>query len=89
MLLDLGFQGFQNLYDALETLLPHKRKQAKKGENNTLTESQQQENKAQAQARIGGIKRFRIIYNQIRMKHQYDMEITLGICAGLWNFLIL
>ncbi|HMP14981.1 MAG TPA: transposase family protein, partial [Saprospiraceae bacterium] len=65
VLLDLGFQGFQNLYDALETLLPHKRKQAKKGENNTLTESQQQENKAQAQARIyvehsiGGIKRFR------------------------------
>lgn len=40
VLLDLGFQGFQNLYDALETLLPHKRKRVKKGEENALTESQ-------------------------------------------------
>lgn len=94
VLLDLGFQGFQNLYTTLETLLPHKRKRVKKGEENALSESQKQENKAQAQVRIyvehsiGGIKRFRIIYNQIRMKRQHDMDITLGICAGLWNFLI-
>lgn len=94
VLLDLGFQGFDDLYETLEVWLPHKRKRVKKGLDNSLSEQQKQENKAQAQARIGvehsigGLKRFRIIYNQIRMKHQYDMDMILGICAGLWNFLI-
>lgn len=92
--LDLGFQGFGTLYEALEVFLPHKRKRVKKGQDNALSEEQQQENKTQAQARIyvehsiGGMKRFRIIHNQVRIKLQHDMDITLGVCAGLWNFLI-
>jgi len=92
--IDLGFQGFQDLYDTAQTFLPHKRKRVKKGEDNGLTQAQKQENKAQAQARvyvehsIGGIKRFRIIFNQLRTKLHYKIDITLGICAGLWNFSI-
>ena len=94
VLLDLGFQGFDHLYDASQIWLPHKRKRVKKGQDNSLTQEQRQENKVQSQARIGvehrigGLKRFRIIHNQIRIKLKYDIDMILGICTGLWNFLI-
>lgn len=92
--LDLGFQGFQDRYKTLKTYLPYKRKRVKKGEDNALSEPQKQENKTQAQARvcvehsIGGMKRFRIIHHQVRIKLMYKLDMILGVCAGLWNFLI-
>lgn len=92
--LDSGFQGFDKLYPTVQTYLPHKRKRVKTGQDNALTEEQKIENKTQAGQRIyvehsiGGIKRYRILHNQLRVKSTYHINIILGVCAGLWNFLI-
>lgn len=92
--IDLGFQGFQNLYDTKKTYLPFKKKRVAKGEDNSLTPQQIKINKEQAQERIyvehsiGGMKRFNILHNQIRIKSDNKINAIIGICAGLWNFLI-
>ena len=92
--LDLGFQGFQDIYQTKKTYLPYKRKRAKKGEKSILTEEQIAVNTEQAKERIfvehsiGGMKRFKIIYHQSTAKLHYKTNAIIGICAGLWNFLI-
>lgn len=92
--LDLGFQGFQDTYKSKETYLPYKRKRAKKGEDNSLTQEQIEINKVQAKERIfvehsiGGMKRFKIIYHQSTAKLHHKTNAIIGICAGLWNFII-
>jgi hypothetical protein len=92
--LDLGFQGFDDLYKTQTTYLPHKKKRAKKGENNELTPQQIDTNKEQGKHRIfvehaiGGAKRFKIIAHQSTTKLHRITNTIIGICAGLWNFLI-
>lgn len=92
--LDLGFQGFEDLYETKKTYLPFKKKRVKKGVDNSLTPLQTSINKEQAQERIfvehsiGGMKRFRIIHNQIRCKSNHKINTIIGVCAALWNFLI-
>lgn len=92
--LDLGFQGFQDIYQTKKTYLPYKRKRAKKGEKSILTAEQIAINKEQAKERIfvehsiGGMKRFKIIYHQSTVKIYNKINAIIGICAGLWNFLI-
>lgn len=92
--LDLGFQGFTNLYTCKKAYLPIKRKRVKKGCSNELTDKQKQINKKQAKERvsiehsIGGMKRFQILSNRIRIKDTGFLNIILGVCAGLWNFML-
>lgn len=52
MRLDLGFQGFEDLYETKKTELPFKKKRVKKGVDNSLTPIQTSINKEQAQERI-------------------------------------
>lgn len=85
--LDLGFVGFKDDYVCKELVLPHKRKK-----NQELSLEQKEENKVQAGNRIwvehaiGGMKRYRILSDRLRI-HDIELYNTiLGVCAGLWNF---
>jgi hypothetical protein len=84
---DLGFLGFEQDYVCKELLLPHKRK--KKQE---LSPEQKQENKLLASQRIavehaiGGMKRYRILSDRLRVQDVELYNVILGVCAGLWNF---
>ncbi|MDQ3847054.1 MAG: transposase family protein [Bacteroidota bacterium] len=92
--LDLGFQGFASLYACKKVFIPIKKKRVKKGCSNELNERQKQLNKQQAIQRvgiehsIGGMKRYRILSNRLRIKHTHFIDTIIGVCAGLWNFLL-
>jgi len=84
---DLGFLGIEKDYVCKELLIPNKKK--KKQE---LSPEQKQENKLLAGERIevehaiGGMKRYRILSDRLRMRDLDLYNVTLGVCAGLWNF---
>src|SRR4051794_23194201 len=92
--LDLGFQGFKEVYKCRKLYIPHKRKRVKKGACNELSEAQKLCNKAQAAARIkvehsiGGMKRYRIISHRLTLKSTVIINCIIGVCAGLWNFVL-
>lgn len=84
---DLGFLGIEKDYTCKELLIPHK-----KPKKQELTPEQKAENKLLASERvvvehsIAGLKRYRILADRLRM-HDLDLyNVTLGVCAGLWNF---
>lgn len=85
--LDLGYQGFEKDYKCKKLHIPHKK--SKKAD---LTETQKAENKAVSSERIkvehsiGGMKRYRILSERLRV-HDFDLyDDILSVCAGLWNF---
>lgn len=92
--LDLGFQGFADLYKCKKVFIPVKKKRVNKGCSNELSDQQKQMNKEQAQQRvgiehsIGGMKRYRILSNRLRIKSTQLIDSITRVCAGLWNFLI-
>ena len=69
--------------------MPHKKPIGKK-----LTKKQKEENKQLSSERviiehsIGGLKRYRVLSDRLRMKNPDLYNDVLGICAGLWNFWI-
>lgn len=85
--LDLGFLGFGKDYSCEKYFLPNKK--PKGGE---LTPEQRAVNKEQASERIivehaiGGLKRYRILSDRLRMHDLKRYDDVLGVCAGLWNF---
>ena len=88
--MDLGFYGIEKLYKCKKIKIPHK-----KPKNGELTKNQKIKNKELSSERvivehsIGGLKRYRILSDRLRMKN-YDLyDDVLEICAGLWNFHIL
>ena len=85
--LDLAFLGFDKLYECHKLHIPHKK--PKGGE---LSEEQKAENKVAAGERIvvehsiGGMKRYRILSERLRV-HDFELyDDVLEVCAGLWNF---
>ena len=84
---DLGFLGIEKDYACKELLLPNKKK--KKQE---LSTEQKNENKLLAGERIyvehaiGGMKRYRILSDRLRVQDVNLYNVILGVCAGLWNF---
>ena len=70
-----------------ELLLANKKK--KKQE---LSPEQKSENKLLASKRIfvehsiGGMKRYRILSDRLRVHDLELYNVILGVCAGLWNF---
>lgn len=85
--LDLGFLGFDKAYRCKQHFLPIKKP---KGQN--LTAAQRAVNKEQAGERIvvehaiGGMKRYRILSDRLRMHDLECYDDILSVCAGLWNF---
>ncbi len=88
--MDLGFYGFENLYECRKLKMPHKKPKGKE-----LTKEQKDENKQLSSERvivehsIGGLKRYRILSDRLRIKNRELYDDVLGICAGLWNFMII
>lgn len=89
VLIDLGFIGFDKNYESNKLRIPDKKPRGKE-----LTENQKKENKNISSKRvkvehaIGGMKRFRILSDRLRMKDFYLYDDVVEICAGLWNYLI-
>ncbi len=90
--LDLGFQGFKDLYACKKVYIPFKKKRCAVGQRNELSEPQKATNKEQAAQRItiehsiDGMKRYRILSNRLAIKSIATINCIIGICAGLRNF---
>lgn len=89
---DLGFQGFADLYVCRHLHIPIKRRRTKKGISNELTLEQKCHNKQGSKERIvvehaiGGMKRYRILEHRNRIKSNQTIDQVIGVCAALWNF---
>ena len=84
---DLGYLGIDKEYVCKSLSLPHK-----KPKKQQLTALQKLENRGFAQERvtvehaIGGLKRYRILSDRLRL-HDFGLyDDLLEVCAGLWNF---
>ena len=86
LLVDLGFLGIKKDYPA-KVKMP-----AKKPRKKDLTKEQKEYNRSVSQIRIkvehsiGGLKRYRVLSDRLRMRNMTRYNQTSGICAGLWNF---
>ena len=84
---DLGFLGIKKDFPCKELRIPHKKPKKKE-----LTPEQKAENKLLASKRVvvehalAGLKRYRILSDRLRMHDLASYNVTLGVCAGLWNF---
>ncbi len=84
---DLGFLGIDKQLKDCQVEMPEKKK--KKQE---LTLEQKQANQAKGKNRvciehaIGGMKRYRLIMERIRIRKLPLLDTVVGVCAGLWNF---
>jgi hypothetical protein len=88
ILADSGFQGIQHLHPNTWV--------TKRGRKNApLTDAERENNRILAVFRvvvehaIGGMKRFRILVDRLRMKMGLDEDRLARLCAGLWNWHIL
>jgi hypothetical protein len=90
----MGFQRFKDGYRGNKLYIPYKKKRVKKGQANELSEQQQAQNKAQTAERIKvehslcGVKRFRILSHWLTLKFITLINCIIGVCAGLWNFIL-
>jgi short subunit dehydrogenase-like uncharacterized protein len=93
--IDLGFQGFEKTYSTLATFIPFKKKRVKTGEKSELTPEQKEQNRQYSKERIfvehsiGDAKRYRILIDRLRYKSLSFINTVVGICAGLWNFILI
>ena len=85
--IDLGYQGFEDDYAAKTVLIPFKKKKKEK----ELCDLRKAYNRKLAQWRIpiehaiGGMKRYRILAERIRLKSIEQINMIAEVCAGLWN----
>ena len=88
VLVDLGFLGIEKDY-SIKVKIPNKKPRKKE-----LNNSQKEYNKSVSQIRIkvehaiGGIKRYRILSDRLRIRNMVRFNQIVGLCAGLWNFMI-
>jgi len=88
LLVDLGFLGIEKDYEA-KVRIPVKKPRKKE-----LAEEQKGYNKSVSKIRvkiehsIGGLKRYRILSDRLRMRNMARYNQVSGICAGLWNFIL-
>ena len=95
-LLDLGYQGIVNAYQAANIEIPHKKpRKSKKKPQAQLTDEQKAENQALSRIRIfvenaiAGIKRFNILVHAFRNRKANMEDDAIALCAALWNLLLL
>jgi len=88
--IDWGYQGFESDYSAKAVLIAFKKHKGEK----ELSDLKKAYNRKLAQWRvgiehaIGGMKRYRILAERIRLKSTHQINIILEVCAGLWNLRI-
>ena len=87
---DLGYQGITNDYKPEFVVMPVKRK--KSDVTSEYGWLKRTFNKLVSQMRmgiehaIGGMKKFRLASQTIRIKSCQAVDTILGVCAGLWNY---
>ena len=85
--LDLGYLGFDKDYSCSGVYLPLKNRKTA-----PLTTDQKASNRLLASQRIGiehsigGMKRYRILSDRLRAHDLVSHDMTVEVCAGLWNF---
>jgi len=85
---DSGFQGIQHLHP--NTVVTKRgRKNAPLSEEDRLNNHIIASLRIVAEHAIGGMKRFRILVDRLRMKMGLDEDRLARVCAGLWNWHIL
>lgn len=84
---DLGFLGIDKTLKDCKVEIPEKKKKKQQ-----LTLQQKEANKEKGKNRImiehaiGGMKRYRLIMERIRVRKVALLDTIVGVCAGLWNF---
>ncbi|MBO0950580.1 transposase [Fibrella sp. HMF5405] len=86
---DLGYQGIVKDYDCQSVSQPKK-----KPKGGQLTSEEKADNQTKSSTRIrvehaiGGLKRYRYLSDRLRTHKASLYELSLLICAGLWNFIL-
>lgn len=85
--LDLGYQGFDKDYDCQEVMIPKKKpcKQELSVEDKAQNRQKSCE-RIYVEHAIGGLKRYRILSDRLRIHDCQTYDSALEVCAGLWNF---
>ena len=84
--LDAGFQGVEKKYLCKKLYLPQK-----KPKNQELSLQAKANNRDLASKRIvvehaiGGMKRYRILTDRLRLRKRFIYDDVIAVCAGLWN----
>jgi len=92
---DLGYLGIASDYRSARIEIPTKKpRQSKKNPNPQLSAEQKAANTALSRVRIfvehaiGGMKRYNILVQGFRNRKADFEDDAVGICAGLWNFVL-
>jgi hypothetical protein len=92
---DLGYLGMPSDYRSKRVEIPTKKpRKSKKNPNPHLSDAQKAANTALSQVRIfiehaiGGMKRYTILVQIFRNRKADFEDDAVGICAGLWNFVL-
>jgi hypothetical protein len=92
---DLGYLGIKSDYRGEQIDLPTKKpRKSQKNPNPQLSDAQKVANKVLSQVRIfiehaiGGMKRYNILVHGFRNRKADFEDDTIGVCAGLWNFVL-
>ena len=92
---DLGYLGIQSDYRGDQIAIPTKKpRKSQKNPNPQLSDEQKAANKALSQIRIfiehaiGGMKRYKILVHVFRNRLENFEDDVIGVCAGLWNFVL-
>jgi DDE superfamily endonuclease len=95
VLVDLGYLGIQAAYRGDQIEIPAKKpRKSKKNPHPQLSAVQQAANTALSQVRIfvehaiGGMKRYNILVHSFRNRKAHFEDDVIGVCAGLWNFVL-
>jgi DDE superfamily endonuclease len=92
---DLGYLGIKSDYRGDQIAIPTKKpRKSQKTPNPQLSDEQKAANKALSQIRIfiehaiGGMKRYNILVHAFRNRLENFEDDVIGVCAGLWNFVL-
>ena len=81
---DSGLQGFANTYASSKLFLPTKKLRGESlTNNNKFRNTQQARRRVVVEHSIGGLKRYRILSDRLRMHSLDQFDIALEVCAGL------
>ena len=82
--LDSGFQGFEKTYDCEKLFLPTKKPGGRQLRKNKKFRNTQQARKwVVVKHIIGGLKRYRILSDRLRIHNLEQFNVALEVCAGL------
>jgi hypothetical protein len=85
--LDLGYQGFRNEYDCQLVNQPTKKpRKADLSAQEKTTNQQISSSRVFVEHAIGGLKRYRYLTDRLRTHKVKLYELSLIVCAGIWNF---